>query len=49
MLATDAGFRPHFLRFAASQDTFFAEYAAAHVKLSELGAAFHPAGGIAID
>lgn len=48
-LQTDPLFRPHFLRYAASQATFFAEYAAAHAKLSELGSAFSPAGGIHID
>jgi L-ascorbate peroxidase len=49
VLATDAGFRPHFLRFGGSQDAFFKEYAAAHAKLAELGSAFRPPGGIVID
>ncbi len=49
MLATDPGFAPHCAAFAASQDAFFAAYAAAHAKLSELGAAFRPAGGVRID
>lgn len=48
-LMSDAAFRPHALRFAASQADFFAAYAAAHAKLSELGAAFRPAGGVYID
>ena len=37
---TDPGFRPHALRFAASQPDFFAAYAAAHAKLSELGGVY---------
>ena len=49
VLVTDPGFRPHALRFAASQADFFAAYAAAHAKLSELGAAFRPANGVYID
>ena len=48
-LMSDPGFRPHALRFASSQADFFAAYAAAHAKLSELGAAFRPAGGVYID
>ena len=48
-LVTDPGFRPHTLRFAASQADFFVAYAAAHAKLSELGAAFRPANGVYID
>ena len=46
---SDPGFRPHALRFAASQADFFTAYSAAHAKLSELGAAFRPAGGVYID
>ena len=49
VLATDPSFWPHFLRYGASQAAFFADYAAAHAKLSELGSAFMPAGGITID
>eukprot|EP00899_Mesostigma_viride_P013965 jgi/Mesvir1/2256/Mv19303-RA.1 len=45
----DPGFRPHAERYAASQDAFFKEYAAAHKKLSELGAKFEPAEGIKLD
>ena len=48
-LMTDPGFRPHTLRFAANQADFFAAYAAAHAKLSELGTAFRPVGGVYID
>ena len=47
-LATDATFRPHFLAYAQSQAAFFADYARAHKKLSELGAAFFPVGGVRI-
>lgn len=48
-LASDPGFAPHARRYAADQATFFADYAAAHAKLAELGSAFAPAGGVAID
>jgi L-ascorbate peroxidase len=48
-LQTDPLFRPHFLRYGADQAAFFADYAAAHAKLSELGSAFMPAHGIVID
>jgi len=48
-LATDAGFRPHFLRYGADCAAFFADYARAHAKLSELGAAFRPAEGVRIE
>jgi len=48
-LQTDPLFRPHFLRYAADQAAFFADYAAAHAKLSELGSAFMPREGIVID
>ena len=44
----DPSFKPHYLRYAADQGCFFREYAAAHKKLSELGSAFFPAGGIRI-
>jgi L-ascorbate peroxidase len=49
VLSTDPAFRPFFLRYAASEAAFFADYAAAHAKLSELGSAFMPLGGIRID
>ena len=48
-LATDVRFRPHFLRYGQSQAAFFEDYAKAHKKLSELGSAFMPCGGISID
>jgi len=37
-LFEDAGFSPAAERYAADQDAFFADYAAAHKRLSELGA-----------
>jgi|EP00966_Prymnesium_polylepis_P090763 L-ascorbate peroxidase len=40
VLRTDPGFKPHFEEFAQSQAAFFAQYAASHKKLSELGAKF---------
>jgi len=45
---TDAGFKPFAEKFGASQDDFFASYAVAHKKLSELGSKFEPAEGISI-
>jgi L-ascorbate peroxidase len=39
-LHTDAGFTPYFEKYAADQEAFFADYAKAHKKLSELGAKF---------
>lgn len=48
LLPQDPSFKPHYLRYAADQGCFFREYAAAHKKLSELGSAFFPAGGIRI-
>lgn len=33
-------FRPYFVRYMNSQEDFFADYAAAHKKMSELGAKF---------
>jgi L-ascorbate peroxidase len=36
-LFEDDGFRPHAERYAANEAVFFAEYVAAHLKLSELG------------
>lgn len=46
--AQDPAMRPHYLRYASDASAFFREYAAAHKKLSELGSAFFPAGGIRI-
>lgn len=39
-LLTDPAFRPLVEKYAADQDAFFADYAAAHKRLSELGAVF---------
>jgi hypothetical protein len=36
------------LSYANDEAAFFADYAAAHKKLSELGSKFSPAGGIRI-
>lgn len=47
-LHDDAAFRPYFERYANDQATFFADYAAAHVRLSELGSKFDPPEGIAL-
>ena len=46
--ATDPGFRPHYERYGRDAKAFFSDYAAAHKKLSELGSAFYPAGGIVL-
>mmetsp|Transcript_25483 Transcript_25483/g.64993 ORF Transcript_25483/g.64993 Transcript_25483/m.64993 type:complete len:307 (+) Transcript_25483:73-993(+) len=46
VLQTDAGFKVHCERFAKDQAAFFASYAAAHKKLSELGCKWEPAQGI---
>ena len=46
VLMTDAGFAPFFQRYALSQADFFADYAAAHKKLSELGSQFIVPGGL---
>jgi L-ascorbate peroxidase len=46
-LNEDPEFKKHFTRYA-NQATFFAEYALAHKKLSELGSVFEPAEGIYI-
>jgi len=42
VLFNDPAFRPHAVRFRDSQEAFFASYAKAHSKLSELGSKFHP-------
>eukprot|EP00298_Acanthocystis_sp_HF-20_P005133 c15394_g1_i1.p1 GENE.c15394_g1_i1~~c15394_g1_i1.p1 ORF type:complete len:323 (+),score=132.03 c15394_g1_i1:24-971(+) len=47
-LTQDPVFKSHFERYATNQKTFFAEYAVAHMKLSELGSKFEPAQGIYI-
>eukprot|EP00444_Apocalathium_aciculiferum_P062944 CAMPEP_0183599018 /NCGR_PEP_ID=MMETSP0371-20130417/179220_1 /TAXON_ID=268820 /ORGANISM="Peridinium aciculiferum, Strain PAER-2" /LENGTH=386 /DNA_ID=CAMNT_0025811081 /DNA_START=43 /DNA_END=1203 /DNA_ORIENTATION=- len=46
VLMTDPSFRPITEKFAADQAAFFASYAKAHKKLSELGSKFQPADGI---
>jgi L-ascorbate peroxidase len=38
-------FRPFLLRYAESNEEFFADYSAAHKKMSELGCKFSPEGG----
>jgi L-ascorbate peroxidase len=48
-LFDDEGFRPYAEKFRDSQDAFFASYAKAHKKLSELGAKFEPEEGITLD
>jgi L-ascorbate peroxidase len=48
VLETDPGFKPYFDKYAASEAAFFADYAAAHKKLSELGSKFSPPEGIRI-
>ena len=47
-LFEDPVFAPTAERYAADEAAFFAEYAAAHAKLSELGSTFDPAEGIRI-
>ena len=48
VLKTDEGFKPFFDKYAKDEAAFFADYAAAHKKLSELGSMFIPDGGIRI-
>lgn len=47
-LHTDAAFKPTFDLYGKDQATFFKDYAAAHKKLSELGAKWEPAEGFKI-
>lgn len=42
VLFRDDGFRPYAEKYAGDQDAFFADYAKAHAKLSELGADWDP-------
>lgn len=42
VLATDPGFKPFFELYARDEGKFFADYAVAHKKLSELGSKFDP-------
>ncbi|KAG8464276.1 hypothetical protein KFE25_003339 [Diacronema lutheri] len=46
VLETDPGFKPFFDKYAASEAAFFADYAAAHARLSEQGSKFSPPEGI---
>ena len=48
VLMTDPGFAPWFNLYARDSVAFFADYSAAHKKLSELGAKFQTPGGIRI-
>lgn len=45
-VAEDPGFKPFFDKYAADQSAFFADYAKAHKKLSELGCKWEPPEGI---
>eukprot|EP00490_Sorites_sp_Unknown_P026385 CAMPEP_0114654862 /NCGR_PEP_ID=MMETSP0191-20121206/10725_1 /TAXON_ID=126664 /ORGANISM="Sorites sp." /LENGTH=319 /DNA_ID=CAMNT_0001870415 /DNA_START=76 /DNA_END=1035 /DNA_ORIENTATION=- len=47
-LSTDPEFKKYFDKYAADQAAFFADYASAHKKLSELGCKWEPAGGFKI-
>merc|ERR1719174_658417 len=47
-LHQDPAFKPHFERYGKDQAAFFADYAKAHKKLSELGSKFEPAEGFKI-
>lgn len=47
-LHTDAGFKPHFDKFAASKEAFFQAYSRAHKQLSELGSRFEPTEGFSL-
>jgi len=44
----DPQFRVHFERYARDQAAFFADYAVAHARLSELGSKFDPPEGIVL-
>merc|ERR1719183_3023098 len=48
ILFQDAGFKPTFDKYAADQNAFFADYAKAHKKLSELGRKFDPPEGFTL-
>jgi len=47
-LHTDSSFKPTFDKYAANQTAFFADYAQAHKKLSELGCKWEPAQGFTL-
>jgi L-ascorbate peroxidase len=44
----DPAFKATCEKYASDEQTFFADYAAAHKKLSELGSKFEPEGGITL-
>jgi len=44
VLMTDPGFKKYFEKYASSEESFFADYAVAHKKLSELGSKFEGGG-----
>lgn len=48
VIFTDEKFKPFAEKFRDDQDAFFASYAKAHKKLSELGSKFEPAEGITL-
>jgi len=48
VLHEDPSFKPTFDKYASNQDAFFAEYAQAHKKLSELGCQWEPAQGFTL-
>ena len=47
-LHKDEEFKKYFYKYASDQAAFFADYALAHKKLSELGAKWEPSGGFEI-
>lgn len=49
ILFNDPGFKPFAEKYKANEAAFFADYAQAHAKLSELGSKFVPVDGIKID
>lgn len=44
----DEGFAPHANKYEQDNEAFFADYAAAHKKLSELGVTWEDGAGVAI-
>jgi L-ascorbate peroxidase len=47
-LFEDEGFKPFAEKYRESEEAFFASYATAHKKLSELGCKFEPSEGISL-
>lgn len=45
----DEGFKPHAEKYAEDIDAFFADYKAAHKKLSELGVTWDDGKGVSIN